>query len=266
MPLVPASEYNPIFEPLSGKKIGFVALDGNVGDRLADLAAEKLLIHFNIDYYFVPEQQLTDGSAQKEYDELLIAGGGNMGTLYPICYETRMAALETGLPVTVLPQSFTNDQEDLSGYKQVYVREKASYDLVKVGGNVTLAPELALGLPDPYVMQPPMFEFGLFLRIDVESVFEDRKLSIVDPVFNNLTPARYLSFASMFSEIVTDRLHFAIAGLIMGRKVTLLPNAYHKNRSIYDTWLSKLGCHWKEDVSDIQYDVNAVKESLHRVQ
>ena len=222
MPLIPASEYKNIFDPLSGKKVGFVALDGNVGDRLADLAAEKLLIHFGIDYYFVPEQQLTDGSAQKEYDELLIAGGGNMGTLYPVCYETRSRALETGLPVTVLPQSFTNDQEDLSSYRQVYVREKASYDLVKDNGNVTLAPELALGLPDPYVMQPQLFDFGLFLREDIESVYDDRALSITDPVTNNLTPMRYLSIASMFKEIMTDRLHFAIAGLIMGRKVTLL--------------------------------------------
>ena len=47
--------------------------------------------------------------------------------------------------------------------------------------------------------------------------------------------------------IVTDRLHFAVAGLHAGRDVTLVANAYHKNRSMHETWLAGLGCRFADD-------------------
>jgi exopolysaccharide biosynthesis predicted pyruvyltransferase EpsI len=54
--------------------------------------------------------------------------------------------------------------------------------------------------------------------------------------------------ASRYRRIITDRLHFAIAGLHAGREVTLLPNNSHKNRSMHETWLAGLGCHFAESV------------------
>jgi exopolysaccharide biosynthesis predicted pyruvyltransferase EpsI len=47
-------------------------------------------------------------------------------------------------------------------------------------------------------------------------------------------------------------LHFAIVGLAYGRDVYIAPGAYHKNRSMYDTWLSELGCKWIEDARQIE--------------
>ena len=57
-----------------------------------------------------------------------------------------------------------------------------------------------------------------------------------------LTPAAYLALAARHRRIVTDRLHFAVAGLHAGRDVTLVANDYHKNRSMHETWLAALGC------------------------
>ena len=56
------------------------------------------------------------------------------------------------------------------------------------------------------------------------------------------TPAEYLALAARHRRIVTDRLHFAIAGLHAGRDVTLVANDYHKNQSMHETWLASLGC------------------------
>ncbi len=56
------------------------------------------------------------------------------------------------------------------------------------------------------------------------------------------TPAAYLALAARHRRIVTDRLHFAVAGLHAGRDVTLVANDYHKNRSMHETWLAAFGC------------------------
>jgi exopolysaccharide biosynthesis predicted pyruvyltransferase EpsI len=60
----------------------------------------------------------------------------------------------------------------------------------------------------------------------------------------------YLELAARHSRIITDRLHFAISGLIVGREVALLGNSYHKNRSIYETWLKPLGCRFAASPSE----------------
>jgi exopolysaccharide biosynthesis predicted pyruvyltransferase EpsI len=54
--------------------------------------------------------------------------------------------------------------------------------------------------------------------------------------------------ATQYKRIITDRLHFAISGLILGRETTILPNSYHKNRSMYETWLRDLGCNFAENL------------------
>jgi exopolysaccharide biosynthesis predicted pyruvyltransferase EpsI len=63
-----------------------------------------------------------------------------------------------------------------------------------------------------------------------------------DPAIVCRTAADYLTLAARHRRIITDRLHFAIAGLHAGRDVTLLANDYHKNRSMHETWLADLGC------------------------
>jgi exopolysaccharide biosynthesis predicted pyruvyltransferase EpsI len=52
--------------------------------------------------------------------------------------------------------------------------------------------------------------------------------------------------AAMHRRIHTDRLHFAVAGLMVGTEVVLYPNSYHKNREVYDLSLKRLGCKFSE--------------------
>jgi exopolysaccharide biosynthesis predicted pyruvyltransferase EpsI len=60
----------------------------------------------------------------------------------------------------------------------------------------------------------------------------------------------YLRLASRYEVIMTDRLHFAVAGILLDRKVVLLPNSYHKNASMYETWLSDLGCGYARSLDE----------------
>ncbi len=230
MPLLSPDRFASVFEPLQGKRIGFVRPCGNVGDALIEWATRQLFEHYAIEWKLQdPAEPLDD------VDELVFGGGGNMGTLWERNWRIRQQCLQTRLPLTILPQSFTSREDQ--PFKRVYVRERASLALHRRG---ILAPDLALGLRVECSVVPDK-EFGLFLRRDREGVMP-RGWFPRDPVRMCETPQQYLALAARYARIVTDRLHFAICGLLLGRRTTLLPNSYHKNASMYETWLKDLGC------------------------
>ena len=259
MPLLPPSAFNPLFSPLQGKRIGFFQLPGNAGDNLIHAATLQLFRHFDIEVQKINDTDLDVNDTKPDFDEIVVSGGANIGSLYPECAEKRKLVLALGLPTTIFPQSFTSDDEDITPYRQVYVRENTS---LQVGPTLKLAPDLALGYEDVNTLMPPEFETGLFLREDVERIVHNDNRSICDPASICWKPADYLNLASQFAHIYTDRLHFAIAALITGRQATLLPNSYYKNRAMHETWLADLGCQWLDDLSNINYDKNAVIEKL----
>jgi exopolysaccharide biosynthesis predicted pyruvyltransferase EpsI len=231
--LVHYDEYRFIFEPFIGKRIGYVRMNGNVGDRLIDAAAMQAFEHFGIDY------RISKPHYPGDIDEWVIAGGGNMGTRYRGSYMIRQRVLKDGRPVTVLPQSFTDFESNR--YKAVYVRERASLERAGYG---ILAPDMALCLQVDQVVEA-VLNTGVWLRADAEGRFSSHQCR-GDPAKLCDTWQKYFDLAARHKSIVTDRLHFAISGLLAGREVTLLPNRYWKNRSMYDTWLKDLGCRWRE--------------------
>ena len=48
------------------------------------------------------------------------------------------------------------------------------------------------------------------------------------------------------TEILTNRSHSAILGAILGKKTKMFKGKYHKNRSIYEYSLKKMGVGWVE--------------------
>lgn len=222
-----------VCEPLVGRRVGYVRPEGNVGDHLIELAMAQLFATYGIRWSLVSCQAGPRGLAG--IDVLVFGGGGNMGTRYTGNHELRGRALATGLPLVILPQSFTTPED--RPFHRVYVRERVSLGLRPDG---ILAPDLALGLEWPEAPRPT-HELGVYLRRDQERGGR-KPLLARDPVRLARTPAEYLALAARHRRIVTDRLHFAVAGLHAGREVTLVANDYHKNRSMHETWLSDLGC------------------------
>ncbi len=230
MALLPPEAFAHVFEPLRNKRIGYVRPIGNVGDALIEWATFQLFDHFQIEW------KLVDARCRPcQVDELVFGGGGNMGTMWQNNWDLRTQCLRWGLPLTILPQSFTT-REDRT-FQRIYVRERASLALA---GNAILAPDLALGLQCDTTARPRR-RLGVFLRKDSEGVVR-RTWRARDPVKLCRTPQEYLALAGRYEQIVTDRLHFAICGLLHGRPTTLLPNSYNKNISMFDTWLKDLGC------------------------
>ncbi|NUQ61887.1 MAG: polysaccharide pyruvyl transferase family protein [Pirellulales bacterium] len=236
MRLLSMDRFALIFDGLREKRVGVVDGFGNPGDRLLDAAARQLLDAFGIRHVTV--NPFADAPGTYPADVLLLAGGGSMGGPRQ-CVLIRQRALEHGLPCIVLPQSF-HAPEECAAYEKVYVRERASLNLWPPG---ILGPDLALGYDFP-AMPAPRFDRGVFLRADGHAMFADR--GAVDPAAFCYTPQDYFAFVAAYRHIVTDRLHLAIVALGLGRKATLLPVAYHKNRSMWETWLKDLGCTWSD--------------------
>ncbi len=233
--LLEPGAFERVMAPLLGRRVGYLRPQGHVGDALIELAMTQLFAEFGIQW------QPLDLDEPAEVDVVVFGGGGSMGRRSVQNHALRTRALSLRLPVVVLPQSFT-DREDRS-FAQVFVRERASLDLRPDG---VLAPDLALGLAWP-AAGPPVQDLGILMRRDHERT--GRRLQLArDPVALCSTPTETLALAARYRRIITDRLHFAIAGLHVGREVTLLPNNYHKNRSMHETWLAGLGCRFAESV------------------
>jgi len=237
MRLLGPEAFATVFEPLLGKRVGYVRPHGNIGDRLIELAMIQLFGVFGIDW------KLQNPDRPADVDVIVFGGGGNMGSFYEGNWKLREKCLRLGLPMTILPQSFMTRED--RPFEQVYVRETASFEFCCE--SAILAPDLALGLSyEPFAKRTK--ETGVFLRRDVEGLFRRRWNR--DPVRICNSSCDYLELAACYRHIITDRLHFAISGLIVGCETTLLPNSYHKNHSMYETWLKQLGCRFAHSATD----------------
>ena len=236
MRLINLSQFEPIFEPLSGLTVGIVDGVGNIGDQLLCLAARQFCKEFDIEHFTV--NALAEDPIPK-CDKLLLFGGGNIG--YPPAAAIRRKAFESGIPCWLLPQSVIR-HEDLECEK-MFFRESVSRDIIGAG---EIAPDLALGFDFP---ESRVHKNGseTFLRRNGGSVHHHVRVQLkVDPVMFCHTPEDYWNFTDGFKEITTDRLHLAICSLAMKTKITLLPINYHKNIAMFREWLEPLGCLWKD--------------------
>ena len=237
MRLISLSEFEPIFEPLSGLTVGIVDGVGNVGDQLLYLATRQLCNEFKVNHFTV--NALADNPIPK-CDKLLLFAGGNIG--YRPATAIRAKAFESGIPCWLLPQSVVR-REDLS-CERMFFRESVSREII---GEGEIAPDLALGFDFPETT-PEKNGSGIFLRRHGGSVYRHIRQELkVDPAMFCNTPEQYWNFASRFEEITTDRLHLAICALGTKVKTTILPIDYHKNRAMFSEWLEPLGCRWKNN-------------------
>ena len=243
--LLPLSAFEPILAPrprrgsgrvARGRRVGYVRLVGTGGDQLIEAATFQLFDRERINYRVVnpdPEGPINlDGCTV-----IAIAGGGNMGTFWGRCWEIRRRVLaEARVPVIVLPQTYRNAEEQT--YSHVFVRDLTSVSFVPQGASI--APDLALGYELPYCPMAATEQTGVWLFKEArwpEWVAADRG----DPCDVCQTVFAYFQLAAQFEHVITNRLHFAIAARLAGRRATLLPGDYHKCRSVWETWLRHVG-------------------------
>lgn len=236
--LLPDSCFREMLKLSEGRRVFYHKVPGNVGDDLIHAATRQLFKRAGI----------TVVKTLEEADQVVMCGGGSIG-IWDNCAEARRKVYEhcvaANVPVILYPQSVGGADEtipELVAHR--FVREWNSLPLMP---GSRLMPDMALAYHVPKDYGPPAHERGLFLRGDREAMFPDHPRSLGDaPRMVPRDLDAYFQLAAGYAHLVTDRLHFAIIGLLLKRRVTLLPNKYHKNRGMWETWLRDLGCAWAD--------------------
>jgi len=188
---------------------------------------------------------------------VLFEGGGYINDIWYGPTLLNQVLRRNHQPVAVGPQSIRLSAETIETYKEnrlvhLFCREEAS--LVKLtqmdlAGNVVIqkSPEVALYLTredlEGFIAPlDPDYQLVVF-RNDKESVLtEGLKRKVIggcdNPVVSDVSMkgslTDFVSAVKCAEEVFTDRLHVAILGSILGRKVTLFGNIYHKNRGVWE--------------------------------
>jgi|GEM_PF-2574390 len=231
--LVSENAFAEIFEPYRGGVVLFVDLPGNAGDGMITVAQRQLAAHYGI-------REAMQGETPTV---IMYCGGGNIG-LYGAAKLYQQKAVELArqfdVPLISLPQTW-GENGTFEGADKIYVRDMKSLEIAK---GSTLMPDMAMCLTiHPSLNRPPLFNEGWFFREDAEKTMIPTD-NICDPALWAGTWGNYILLASQYKVIRTNRLHFAIAGLLLGRDVVLYDNVYYKNRSMWLTWLRKTGCRY----------------------
>jgi exopolysaccharide biosynthesis predicted pyruvyltransferase EpsI len=71
----------------------------------------------------------------------------------------------------------------------------------------------------------------------------------LDPVEVCFTFEKWLSLHLQARRLITNRTHSAILGSILGIPTVLLPNNYHKNRSVWEFSLQDRGVQWRDHLA-----------------
>jgi len=230
--LLAAVSFAPVFEPLLGRRVGYVPTVGGAGDLLVEMAALQLFAYFGIDYH------VETLAGECEADVLVLAGG-SPGPLGPPALEDRLAEVAATIPVVLLPRSLAGPAG--IRLRRCHVRERASLAWEPAG---IVMPDTVLGL-DVAAPRAAAEDTGVWLRCDEEGLFAGH--GVGDPDLVCGTAIEYLALAARYRVIVTDRPEFAMAALAQGREATLLPGVSPVNRSLHETWLADLGCRWIDD-------------------
>jgi exopolysaccharide biosynthesis predicted pyruvyltransferase EpsI len=249
MSLFPPEKFESIASILANSTVIFAPGEEGIAGQMINSATKYLFKLWGVnvcnDWRNGDYPECSDGA-----DYFVYGGGGSIGNALKQELSTQRRwlvgryASKEGLPLVVLPQSIGMDSETRPDNLTIFCREAASQALAP--GSL-LAPDLALVLPFEGKYNKPIYDSGIFLREDGESrMAKYWKNHLGDPIRYASSWEDYLVLAAQFRKITTDRLHFAICGLMLGRDIILLPDAYHKNRSMHECWLKELGCKFHE--------------------
>lgn len=247
----------------------FVAVEpgGNYGDDLIHQGAKKLFGLAGIKYKGVKHREfmaldIPEGAV------VYINGSGSFNDIWdeqPID-EFMRAVQSPAKAVIVGPSTFTENVEFFKnrvfskvgvGEKEVFIfcRERVSYaalsGIMPPNFKLLLDHDTSLNLvPEDIVKPVPAGGYTLYaIRTDKEkSDFQKPDfLSLwVDPIPFCASFKDWVALHASANRVVTNRLHSSILSSILGKPVTLLPNSYHKNQSVWEYSLKDRGVLWEE--------------------
>ncbi len=275
-----SAEVQRLFSTYADRAFVFVRPGGNAGDHLIYMGAEKIARQEGLTFSVIGYEEFLANSFDVD-TALYLHGGGGYNPIWsgkPIVALER-ATLHKGVVIQG-PQTYWDDldflRERIGRVVQrascerlvMMAREETSYRLLRQAVpesvETILDHDTALNLSDTDLARHPNLDYNFYaIREDKEALpIAAREYTAVwgDPV--EIAPGfdAWLSVHASASEIVTNRLHSAILGSIMGIPTTLCPNSYFKNRAVWEYSLRHRGVKWADEVP-----ITSVSRALHQI-
>jgi exopolysaccharide biosynthesis predicted pyruvyltransferase EpsI len=236
----------------TNKKIIYIPNPGNAGDSLIALGTINLFDSININY------EIGDKNKLYENKLLFFGGGGNLvGLGYDQC-KNFILNNQAKNKIVLLPHTINNEDkliQNLSENVILICRELYSYNyvqkIIKNKNNVFISKDLAFYIDVQYLNTFHKKSKGVCncFRLDREKTGlkipnnnNDISQTLRQGISNNTsnlnamheTCKKVFNYLADYEEINTNRLHVAIAGILLNKKVNLYPNSYWKNKAVYE--------------------------------
>jgi len=197
-------------------------------------------------------------------DMIVVHGGGNFNDfwVHGVYLLHHLVKISGDTPITVAPQTYffnkpVSEALPSQGRVHLFCREPYSFSLLNRENNITnfstyMSKDTAFYLEEEDLHESvnldlrPQEEYILSsFRTDKESILmhdiKDEIRSRYDNIVSvdtskkaNFSFSEFVSYAKFANSIHTDRLHVAILGSILGKKVTMYENIYYKNTGVYE--------------------------------
>lgn len=264
-----------IFRLHQQKEWYFVRPGGNWGDHLIYAGAEALARRIGINWKDIDYRDFDPGALGNGTAIYLHGGGGFNPWGSKRALTNLSKALSSAVDLVVQgPQTAETQSEELAalfsaifaeaGSAEVHIfsRDPVTLEFLQAilpsGTNIHLDHDTAfqLTLADLLSLaglnQMPHGRYRLLVvREDDEQPARPptsvEKSVTLDPAYFANSFRHWLRIHAYAREIISNRLHSAIAGAIMDKSVTIMAGRYHKNRSIWEFSLSKRGVLWSKD-------------------
>ena len=261
-----------VFENLPKTQVSFIEPGGNFGDHLIWKGAYKAARLARVAYSALSYEQLMQRSFGPE-EVIYVHGGGGFVPWWSGKPMRMLAKLSAGFKGTLVlgPTTFLDDESYIreifrqcfseASFKRffLFARERTSFELVTrtktlpCNAEIILEHDTAFNLRREDVLTEivePKGPVCYAIRHDKERPEGQgfNYLSWIDPIDISDTFEQWVRFHARSSALVTNRTHSTILGTLLGIPTTMLPNGYHKNRSIWEHSLAARGVEWRDSI------------------
>ena len=224
------------------KEVQYMPNHGNAGDAVIALGVKQALERLSV-------------SVVNDADTVLVAGGGNLIPDYTTLYRRMYPLKRSGKRVVVLPHTVYRRHEFLREFPDLvlFARDHVTHQNgLAAGVDSQLVHDAAFAIDYARIGDHSENNNDGVLNAfrgdgecrcparrqpsDNQDISEKHKQNWN---FNNSDSVAkwFINTINRYQEIRTDRLHVAIVAANLGKKVTLFPNRYYKNKAVYETSL-----------------------------
>jgi len=218
-------------------------IPGNIGDHLIWLGTERMLTSSGLTFDRLPMQVLQGSLSQRRKGILLIPGSGALTAKWHEWLPSlALVASKMFERVVILPSEFEPavpivHEVLLQENVFPFAREAESYAKIKGYGRAELALDLALWAGDCVSAQPDDYEQSpknqlLAMRKDAGSLLVDNGFKAAkhnnDISLSCKNLSEFWGCIRESSEVVTDRLHVAVAAVMLNKHVHYVDPYDHK--------------------------------------